>query len=328
MTDAELPARMVFRYILLRILPYINWLIPAAIMLATLYTMWQLSRNGELTAMRAGGISFKRITAPILAVATLGALLSLANTEFTAPHARTWTTELEKNNFKREKAIISRDVLHASTETRRQWVVGEIDHATPHILHDVEITQERPDHTRLQVINAERAEYLDGVWWLFSPSLKRYNTRDEPVAAPDQNPLNIAHTWSMTEFTEKPQDFIAEVTPWEEMSISAKIAYQRTHAHQPKADNVKRLFDIHRELATPWSSVIIALFAIPAGISTGRQGVMKGILMALGFFFAFYALSISGVGIANSMLVPPLFAAWLPNILFLTAGLFMLKRLN
>ena len=45
----------------------INYTFPMSMLLAALLTMGQLSSNSEITAMRSGGLSFRRIAAPILA---------------------------------------------------------------------------------------------------------------------------------------------------------------------------------------------------------------------------------------------------------------------
>ena len=51
--------------------PYFEWMAPACLMLATLYTMWNFCRHSEIIAMRASGIGFFTIVKPLLAVATL-----------------------------------------------------------------------------------------------------------------------------------------------------------------------------------------------------------------------------------------------------------------
>ena len=54
--------------------PYLEWLIPAALLLGTLYTMWTFCRHSEITAMRASGIGFSVIVRPILMVSAVLAL--------------------------------------------------------------------------------------------------------------------------------------------------------------------------------------------------------------------------------------------------------------
>ncbi len=45
--------------------------VPLAILVGTLLSLTILSRNNEITAMKASGLSIRRITVPVLALATL-----------------------------------------------------------------------------------------------------------------------------------------------------------------------------------------------------------------------------------------------------------------
>ena len=51
--------------------------LPVALMLATFLALGQLNKFGELTAMRASGISLTRILAPVFGIAVLSAIVSL-----------------------------------------------------------------------------------------------------------------------------------------------------------------------------------------------------------------------------------------------------------
>ena len=70
----------------------------------------------------------------------------------------------------------------------------------------------------------------------------------------------------------------------------------------------------------PLACIIITLFAIPAGISSGRQSVFRGILGALGMYFAFYGFTILLMVAAKSGWFPAIPAAILPAVVFLALG--------
>ena len=85
-------------------------------------------------------------------------------------------------------------------------------------------------------------------------------------------------------------------------------------------------YDIHARLVAPLSCLIITLFAIPAGVATGRQSVFVGVILAVAMFFGFYASSLGCMVLAKNALLPPLLGAWLPNLLFLGAGGYLFFR--
>jgi len=82
-----------------------------------------------------------------------------------------------------------------------------------------------------------------------------------------------------------------------------------------------RPYDIWSQIAAPFACLIITLFAIPAGIASGRQSVFKGILGALGLYFAFYGFTIGMMVVAKNGWFPAIPAALLPDALFLFFGI-------
>ena len=77
---------------------------------------------------------------------------------------------------------------------------------------------------------------------------------------------------------------------------------------------------------SPLACLVITLFAIPAGIATGRQSVFRGIVTALCMFFAFYGFTVLLMILAKKGFCPPLLAAALPDAVFFIAGLRMFWR--
>ena len=53
LAEADMSAGDVVRFFAGYLAPYFHYLVPAALMLATLYTMWNFCRHSELVAMRA-----------------------------------------------------------------------------------------------------------------------------------------------------------------------------------------------------------------------------------------------------------------------------------
>ena len=56
--SAKISFKTVVLYFCGYLSPYFHYIVPAALMLATLYTMWSFCRRSEIVAMRASGVSF------------------------------------------------------------------------------------------------------------------------------------------------------------------------------------------------------------------------------------------------------------------------------
>lgn len=77
-----------FRLFLCLMPEVINYTFPMSMLLASLLTMGQLSGNSEITAMRSGGLSFRRIAAPILTAGFIVSLFSVVWAEKVVPPAK------------------------------------------------------------------------------------------------------------------------------------------------------------------------------------------------------------------------------------------------
>ncbi len=325
---AKLPLVAVLRYYFGLICAYSQWFTPASLMLATLYTMWQLSRNSEIIAMRASGISFKRLAAPFLVVSVFVALGTAAVAEFVTPEASAWSLRLKENNF--DLASSSRDMRYRypyyNPYGRRMWLFDEINVATvdsvSHIRRRVTVTKELPGGLNEWSIKAEQADYLDGAWWFTKPRRTWYDSNG--VALPSSEaPLGALTLVRMSEFDETPGDIVAEARDWEMGSVREMLrALERATVPEPE-----KWFDVHYRFASPWACVVITLFAVPAGLSTARQSVLRGVFLALAVFFGFYALTHFGMFLGKQGVLAPWLAAWAPNIICFSASIVLYRKL-
>jgi lipopolysaccharide export LptBFGC system permease protein LptF len=193
----------------------------------------------------------------------------------------------------------------------------------------VRVTQERGDGTPDMVLTAQRAAYLDGAWWFFQPFFTFYDAQGNPrIDQPDA--LASRALVCMPQFNETPRDFMLEVMQGERdqqnLSLRDMIRYVKARPRLPRSIKVARRYDIHHRLAAPWACVVITLFAVPAGVASGRQSVFKGVLLAVSLFLAFYAITQLCMVLARKELVPVGLAAWLPNAIFLGAGGLLFHR--
>ena len=118
---------------------------------------------------------------------------------------------------------------------------------------------------------------------------------------------------------------------WDFLSARDMLRVLRTENAGSSPDDrhdAGRWFDFWYRLASPWACIVITLFSIPTGITTGRQSVFKGIVLALATFFAFYAASLALEFCGQNGYLPPALAAWAPNVLFLGIGLYLYHRLT
>ena len=325
--DMKLPFLTTVKYFAGYLSPYFHYLAPAALMLAALYTMWNFCRHSELVAMRASGISFVSIARPIILVACVMAGFVAWVNESYVPRTAQWAMRLKKERFDTKKAERSGRLDYRNSAERRIWSADSVEDPRGRHLVGVSVTEDRPDGSRAFHVNAERADWLDGEWWFKSPTVQHYDTRGAEIATktPELDALTLR---VFPSFTERPNDLMAQSRKQQYNSVAGKFRHLRTNENL--SDDTRREYEYAAwaQIMSPFACIIMVLFAIPAGVSSGRQSVFKGILCALGMFFAFYGLVIGGMVAANLGYLHPILCATLPYAIFLVLGIraFRLQR--
>mgnify|MGYP006293529485 CR=1 FL=1 len=306
---------------------HLEFIMPAALLLTTLYTLWRFSRYGELTAMRASGISIYRVMLPLLLMGALTSLGTAGIKEWVAPRAGLWADTFRARRFREVRELTQHNVAYFNSTAKRQWLIGRFDLFDPTVLHDVKIAQERPDGTLQAKVEAERVEWLDGEWWLFDVRRQPYTEAGNPVGSMRAVPES-QRGLPRPDYNERPADFANEVKPTEFMSAADTARYLQAHPHLSEESRAQRRVDMHLRLALPWACLVVTLFGIPAGARHARDSILTGILLTIVCFFAFYFLTQFGVFLGKRQVLSPWLAAWLSNIVFLVAGTGMLLRLR
>jgi lipopolysaccharide export LptBFGC system permease protein LptF len=81
---------------------------------------------------------------------------------------------------------------------------------------------------------------------------------------------------------------------------------------------------LHRKLAFPFVTLIMALIAVPFAVTTGKRGAMYGIGAGIVLAILYWtAISVFGAIGAGGLMAPAL-AAWAPNIIFGCAAMYLL----
>jgi lipopolysaccharide export system permease protein len=322
--NANVPLGLLVRYYLALVATTLEFIVPASLLLATLYALWNLARHNEVTAMRASGLSFVRILVPFFVVGLAVTVVVACVKEMAAPAAAEWVAGLSASRFRGTGRTIRANVVSYNRETRRTWLIGWLDAAEPHKLFGVTVKQERPDHTKAQEFVVEKAEWLGGRWRFHNATVQDF----QPDGRSPGPPRALPPVVEMRDLTEEPTRFVLEGKPAEFLSSRQILQYLAAHPELSPESLARWRTDLHSRLALPWSCLIVALFGAPMGARGGRQSAFVGILVALSLFLAFYGLTQVGLFLGQTAWAPPWLGAWLPNILFLTAAIVMIWKVR
>ena len=84
------------------------------------------------------------------------------------------------------------------------------------------------------------------------------------------------------------------------------------------------LIEFHTRFALPTACLVLAMVGIPLGLSSKKSGKSGGFVLTIVLVFVYYFISLIGVSLAKQGRVSPAFGAWLANLVFFAAAMFLL----
>ena len=288
-------------------------------MFGALMAIGRLSGDGEVEAMRAGGVSFVRLAAPVLAAGLLISVLALVLNEMVVPPANAASQQLLEQlahgKIARQDYLV---VQLPDNQRPKIWLYADYFDAATGELRDVWIAEFRAGKF-WDYYEAPTAVWQGTIIVMSDVLHRSYNSdgaRFEERLVKVRYPLGMA-PWQVKGVRKKPED----------MTI-AELGRDIARLGQLPVAARKRLPELieyfHIRLATPWSALGFALIALPLGLRPKRTttGVGLGISLAiiLAYYIAFNTLRVVG----EQGALPPALAAWLPNLLLYGVGLGLL----
>jgi len=351
--DHEAPWPTVGRYYLLQ-MPYNTLLtMPMAILIATIISIGELGRYGELTAMKSSGQSLYRITLPLVVFGlalTLGVLLL---GETIVPRLN------ERGNDVYEEEILDQpadfedfrgNFVYQNPEGYTYLVRSMFVNDSGAAVDQVEIQREMEDGTFLR-INAPQMlwEAERGMWALKNGELRVFP--GEADAAPDTAAADTAaadttaadttgglrpsaermYTFMLLRspaISDSPQELLVESKEPEEMGYEDLVRYIEDR-ERLGADTRQEQVDLHMKVAYPFANFVILIFGIAlvgSASHASRQSGTVGFGLALFLTIIFWGFLRVGQGIGYGGGLPPAIAAWLANGIFGLVGLALLAR--
>ena len=288
---------------------FIYYVIPIAALLSVLVTYGLLSRNSELTVMKACGVSLYRASLAVV-------LLSLV---FSASIFGLEQQVLARANRKAEviDAKIRGRTPRVFDALNRQWVAGR-EGAIYHFsyfnpeqkeLAALTIYQPRADVWNLATTtSAEMATYRRG-WTGRRVRVGDYSSDPPKWTDHAERALPI----------EGPEYFESEQPVAEMMTVVQLRRYVNELA--ASGVNVAHLaVELQHKLAFPFVTLVMTLLAIPFGVSTGRRGALYAVGLGIVLALSYWIVTGLFVALGKSGLLTPILAAWTPNVIVLGAA--------
>ncbi len=299
--------------------------IPACLMLSTLFCLANLTRHSEIIAMRACGINIHKIAQPFIVVGIIGSLLTHYVNEVIVPTKGYQAAQFKRLNEDGEtidSVYMLKPLIIKFPKTGRDWYAESFD-TRDLSMKNVKMTQLNEDKSSTRY-TAKRVLRIDGRWWFMDVAIQEYDKFNNKTG-----PATYEIQREMKDINDKPARFLSAAKSEVEFMSSSEIRkFLRDNPQLSESKKTRTLVDMHHKLAMPWVCLIVAMLGIPLGAHSSRQGMFSTVIFTLGLFFGYYTLQLIMEALAKGGYLPPAVGVWAPVASFLIIASAMIHRMR
>ncbi|MGI6037749.1 MAG: LptF/LptG family permease [Limnochordia bacterium] len=309
---------LVLRMLLYRLPSLIVMTLPIAVLFGTLTALGRLAKDGELTVIRGCGRSYFRIGAPLIIGGLLVSLFTLWVNEQVVPHTNhAYETLVRRLVFQEVMPVVREDLFFRGPDGRF-FYIEEVDPTTRSLL-GILILESREDRLP-RMITAREGTY-EGDQWILMDGVQREFDEQGFIST------ETGFQRLVIQIPQRVETYFGKQKTTEEMNRRELARHIRLFSQS--GINVRPfLVDYHVKLALPLSSFIFVLLATPLSLFSPRGGKFFGIAASLAIAFLYYICTSVCRSLGINGALPPLLAAWLPNILGLFFTIILFRRVE
>jgi LPS export ABC transporter permease LptF/LPS export ABC transporter permease LptG len=308
----------VLRYLWWASPQFAYYVVPLAVLMGALVTIGALTKNTELVVMKACGISLYRAAAPLMILAVIGSAILLGLEEGVLAVSNRRADALDNT---------IRGRLPTTTELNRRWVTANNGDVYQYVYFE-------PGRNRLNGLSIY--QFGKDPSTLARRKYFSYATFSGDREAKGQVMWQGGKGWERDFEPKRFKSFTRQGVAMEgpgyfasERPDATYMSYRQLSEHVTSLEAggfnvVPYVVALHRKLAFPFVTLIMALIAVPFAVTTGKRGAMYGIGAGIVLAILYWtAISVFGAIGAGGLMAPAL-AAWAPNIIFGCAAMYLL----
>ncbi len=295
--------------------------LPIVVLMATVFLFLSLTRQRELDALKAAGVSLYRVSLPVLSLTVVLSLAALIFQETLLPDINARAEEVDRVKIRGglPRHLQKRNqIWYRSSDTRffRIELLDPVEQSIEGLL----VLEIDPAFRLAARLDARKARWREAGWELID-GVAREISEDHRVRS-------VPFTRTVAQMPETIDEFSKVQKPPEAMSFRELRGY--VMRLQESGHHVgKYVVGMYSKLSFPLIHVIMALVAIPFALVAPRSGGRAvGVGIAVAISVGYWVVHSMALAFAKADLLPPILAAWTANIVFagLGAALFLRAR--
>lgn len=335
-SEYGLPFGTATQILLLKMPEFISYSFPMSVLLAALITYSRFSSDSELVALKGCGIKVSRVIIPAIFLSLMVTGIAFTFNELIVPSANARATatlndvvnnEEKGPSFRQENILFQdyQDITKADGKTEetlsRLFYARRFDGETMYGLTVLDFSKEQLS----QIISAQSA-----IW---NPSASRWDFFDGTIyfVLPDGSYGNILKfEQQQLQLPRTPLD-IAENTRKDpnEMNLTESWEHVRELRQRGSRSRLRKLLiRIHEKYALPFACLVFGIAGAALGSRLRRTGRAISFALSIVIIFGYYLLFSVCSALSHAEVLTPLIGAWIPNLIGVAIGGFLLIRAN
>ena len=287
--------------------------LPLIVLIATVFLFLSLSRQRELDALKAAGISLYRVSLPILLTAAVISVAAVIFQEAALPELNAKREEVDNVKIRgRIPRHLQRQsqIWYRASDTRffRMALLDPVERSMDGLLL-VEIDK---DFRVVNRLDAKKARWTPDGWQVTGGTARRVDPQSRVHTEVFDARLIVMpeHIDDFTQIQKLPEHMSF-------LELRAYVARLQESGHQVG----KYVVQLYSKLSFPLVHLIMALVAIPFALASPRSGGRAvGIGVAIVIAVAYWMVHSMALAFAQADLLPAALAAWTANIVFAGLG--------
>ena len=311
------PLAEVLRLIVLLLPSFLVLTIPMAFLLAVLLAFGRLSSDNEITVLKASGLSLGALLPPVLLTASAAAFLTLFISVEAVPWGNTGFKQMTMDVARKYAASAIRERIFRDDLPNIVLYVDQYDEAR-RTMQRVMIQDSRDAERPLTIFAKSGLISSDD-----GTGVLRILLKNGTIHTQQKDDYRLI---SFGEYLLTAES--GRSTPLVRTEMDLGIGELRSGIASSKVSPQTRLkmaTELHSRFAFPFATFVFAILALPLGLSNRRSGKGSGFTISILILLVYYVLLSFLRTLAEKGGISPVLAVWLPNLIFLTVGLLLLR---
>jgi lipopolysaccharide export system permease protein len=294
----------------------LSFTLPIAVLTAVILTFGRFSSDGELTAMKASGVSLFRISIPVIMLGVIFSFTAFFMNDQVSPNASFASRRVIKDiGIRNPTAYLEEGAFIRGFEN---YVIF-IYEIRGNKLKNIRIYQPQEGKPTRTIV-AEGGE-INTFPEKNMIELKLFNgTSEEPSPTDPESfyKLNFK-TYHMTLDLSKIMKKESIEKKTREMTVS-ELRREIAKSVSQKIDPTPLYVEIYKKINMSVASFVLILLGIPLGIKSHRSEKSIGFGLSLVLFAVYWGMFLGGIALALKGTLPPAIGVSMPNIIFFVLG--------